>query len=158
MYVSDWFPEDGVVEAFAYLSAPSKNALLSPVMRLRALRNSDGSYEAVLRDPGTGVLLDHDEQSCGLNEAKHRAMLLAHRFLKAAASTPKPTVKYRVGWYKSAPEVGSTGTHLTRITDIDRNPICGEEIPDSQKRWVSEQGGPVGCAGCRTAKRDAKKE
>ena len=94
MYVSDWSlvdaDDDSVIEAFAYLSTPSENALLSPVMRLRAVKRWDGEYEAVIRDPGTGVLLDHDERSSGLEDAKHRTMLLAHRLLKAAASRPLP--------------------------------------------------------------------
>ena len=156
MYVSDWSPEkdsdDCVIEAFAYLSSPAKDVLLSPVMRLRAVQRWDGQYEALIRDPGTGVLLDHDERASGLEDAKHRAKILAHRFLKAAASTPRPQMTYLVGWYNSIPEEGSTGTHLIRKADAECAPICGEKIAFASKRWEPQAGTKdcqVYCRECR---------
>jgi hypothetical protein len=79
VYTTKPVAEDGYLEIHLSLSDG-----LTPLMKCRAVRNSDGSYTAIVRDFNSGILIDQsnikfDDTEKALNHAVSSAL----EFLRA---------------------------------------------------------------------------
>jgi hypothetical protein len=79
MEFSSWKQEDGYVESIVKLF-PGNNS--TPVLKARAVLNSDGKYEAIIRDFQSGVMVSSDSKGMSLFICKKRAIELSKKIIK----------------------------------------------------------------------------
>lgn len=79
MHYTEWVEDEGVHESLASLRIP-----LSPILRVRAVKNSRGSYDAVVRDFGGRGIMLASRIDLTLENAKSKAIELSKKVVQEA--------------------------------------------------------------------------
>lgn len=100
MFLSAFTEEDGVHEALASFDHPANKhgGDAGPILRVRAVKNSEGSFRSVIRAfHGRGVLLSEDHHDYDLEKAKVRAVELLGLYLQGKSALDAFTITRRDG-------------------------------------------------------------
>ena len=82
MHFTKWRKHDGYGESICSLQEG-----LGPILKCRAVRNSTGDWEAIVRDFGTGKMVASRPGPMSFSLALDQAQLMALKFIKSEVDT-----------------------------------------------------------------------